>query len=52
LGITAVNPASTDGTKQLAFTGSNSTPTTLIGLFLLAAGLALVAIDRRRKVQL
>jgi LPXTG-motif cell wall-anchored protein len=52
LGITAVNPASTDGTKQLAFTGSNSMPTTLIGLMLLVAGLALVAIDRRRKVQI
>jgi LPXTG-motif cell wall-anchored protein len=52
LGISAVAPASTDGTKQLAFTGSSSVPTTLIGLILLAAGLALVALDRRRKVQI
>jgi hypothetical protein len=50
LGITAVNPASTDGTQQLAFTGGSSNVTTVVGLVLLAAGLGLVALDRRRKV--
>jgi LPXTG-motif cell wall-anchored protein len=52
LGISTVAPASTDGTKQLAFTGSSSVPTTLIGLILLAAGLGLVALDRRRKIEI